>query len=79
MSPVKVEEPFAGYPARIPVAPELAQRAKDLVRQFPGCFWFWKEDPPISYRDDIESVVCNLRKYGNKSAWEAAKELKRCL
>ena len=76
---VKVEEPAAAYPARIPVAPEVAQRAMELVRQFPGCFWFWKEDPPMAYRDDVEAVIRNLRDYGDKTAWEAAKELRKCL
>ena len=76
---VKVEEPFAGYPVRIPVAPELAQRACDLVRQFPGCFWFWKEEPAISFREDVEAVIRNLRQYGDKSAWRAAEELRKCL
>ena len=76
---VKVEEPVAGYPVRIPVAPEVARRAMDLVRQFPGCFWFWKEEPSISFRDDVESVIRNLRQYGDKSAWSAAQELRQCL
>ena len=76
---MKVEEPIAEYPARIPVAPEVARRAKDLVRQFSECFWFWKEDPSIAYRDDVEAVIRNLRDYGDKKAWSAAQELRRCL
>ena len=76
---VKVEEPAAGYPARIPVAPEVAQRALDFVRQFSECFWFWKEHPPIAYRDDVEAVIRNLRIHGDKRAWEAARELRQCL
>lgn len=76
---VKVEEPAAGYPVRIPVAPEVARRALDFVRRFPGCFWFWKEEPPMTYKDDVEAVIRNLRDYGDKAAWEAAKELRRCL
>lgn len=76
---MKVEEPAAEYPVRIPVAPEVARRAMDLVRQFPGCFWFWKEEPSISFRDDVESVIRNLRQYGDKSAWSAAQELRQCL
>ena len=76
---VKVEEPAAGYPVRIPVAPEVARRAMDFVRQFPGCFWFWKEEPSLCFRDDVEAVIRNLRNYGDKSAWAAAKELRRCL
>jgi len=51
----------------------------ELVRQFPGCFWFWKEDPPMAYRDDVEAVIRNLRYYGDKTAWEAARELRQCL
>ena len=76
---LKVEEPVAEYPVRIPVAPEVARQAMDLVRQFPGCFWFWKEEPSISFRDDVESVIRNLRQYGDKSAWSAAQELRQCL
>lgn len=76
---VKVEEPAAGYPVRIPVAPEVARRAMDLVRQFPGCFWFRDEEAQVCYRDDVELVVKHLREYGDKTAWEAAKELRRCL
>ena len=76
---VRVEEPAAGYPVRIPVAPEVARRAMDFVRQFPGCFWFWNEEPSLCFRDDVEAVIRNLRNYGDKSAWDAAKELRRCL
>ena len=76
---VKVEEPAAGYPVRIPVAPAVARRAMDLVRQFPGCFWFRDEEAQVCYRDDVELVVKHLREYGDKTAWEAAKELRRCL
>jgi hypothetical protein len=76
---VKVEEPAAGYPVRIPVAPAVARRAMDLVRQFPGCFWFRDEEAQVRYRDDVELVVKHLREYGDKTTWEAAKELRRCL
>ena len=76
---VKVEEPAAGYPVRLPVAPEVAQRAVDFVRRFPGCFWFRDEEAPVRYRDDVELIIRHLREYGDKSAWEAAKELRRCL
>lgn len=78
-APVKVEEPAAGYPARIPVTPEVARRAMDFVRRFPGCFWFRDEEAPVRYRDDVELVISHLREYGDKTAWDAAKELRRCL
>lgn len=51
----------------------------DFVRRFPGCFWFWKEEPSIAYRDDVEAVIRNLRSYGDKKAWDAAKDLRQCL
>ena len=76
---MKVEETAAAYPGRIPVTPEVAARALDFVRRFPGCFWFWKEEPPMAYKDNVEAVIRNLREYGDKTAWEAAKELRRCL
>jgi hypothetical protein len=76
---MNVEEPIPGYPARIPVSPEVARRAMEFVRLFPGCFWFWKENPAICFRDDVESVIRNLRDYGDKNAWAAAQELRRCL
>lgn len=76
---MKVEEPAAGYPARIPVAPEVGQRAMELVRRFPGCFWFRDEGAKVRYRDDVELVISHLREYGDQTAWEAAKELRRCL
>lgn len=76
---VKVEEPTAGYPVRIPVGPEVARQAMDFVRQFPGCFWFRDEEAQVRYRDDVELVIKHLRDYGDKIAWEAAKELRRCL
>lgn len=76
---MKVEEPVDGYPVRIPVAPEVARRAQELVRQFPGCFWFWREDPPMACTRDVAAVICHLRNYGGKSAWQAARELKERL
>ena len=79
LSLVKVEEPAAAYPVRIPVAPEVARRAMDFVRRFPGCFWFRDEEAQVRYRDDVELVISHLREYGDKTAWEAAKELRRCL
>lgn len=33
----------------------------------------------MAHKDDVEAVIRNLREYGDKSAWEAAKELRQCL
>lgn len=76
---MKLEEPAAAYPARIPAPPELVVRAMELVREFAECFWFWHPDARVRYMDDIELVIEHLREYGDKRAWEAAKELRRCL
>lgn len=76
---MKVEESAAVYPARVPASPELAARAAELVRQFAECFWFRRTDAKIQTADDVKVVIEHLREYGNKQAWEAAKELRRCL
>lgn len=76
---MKVEEPAAAYPARIPISPELAARANELVRQFAECFWFWRSDARICHADEVELVIEHLREYGDKRAWNAAKELRKCL
>jgi len=76
---MKVEEAHAPYPARVPASPEVVALANELVRQFPGCFWFRHPEAQIRYEDDALLVIERLREYGDKRAWEAAKELKRCL
>ncbi len=76
---MEIKEPEAAYPARVPAPPEVAERATELVRQFAECFWFWRTDAEICYTDDVELVIEHLREYGDKRAWEAAKELRQCL
>ena len=76
---MKVEEPIAESSARVPVAPEVAARAMELVRQFAECFWFRNPEAMVRYRDDVQLVIEHLREYGDSRAWEAAKELRRCL
>ena len=74
-----VHEPEASTPARIPAPPDVVARAMALVKKYPGCFWFRHPEARIRFVDDIEVVVQNLREYGDKKAWEDAKELRRCL
>ena len=64
---------------RVPVSSEVANRAKDLVKQFGEWFWLWRTGAKIRYKDDVELVIGRLRGYGDRNAWEAAKELRRCL
>jgi len=74
-----VEEPSASDPARVPASPEVVALATDLVRQFSECFWFRHPEARVRYEDDARLVIEHLREYGDKRAWAAAKELKKCL
>jgi len=76
---MKVEEPAAIYPARVPASPEVVALAMELVRKFSECFWFWHPEARVRYEDDARLVIEHLREYGDKRAWAAAKELKKCL
>jgi len=76
---MNVEEPAASYPARVPASPEVVALATDLVRRFSECFWFRHPEARVRYEDDARLVIEHLREYGDKRAWEAAKELKKCL
>jgi hypothetical protein len=58
---------------------EVVQLARSLMRRFPECFWFWNPEAQILSSDDARLVVKHLREYGDKRAWEAAKELQKCL
>lgn len=59
--------------------PEAIRRARELVAEYPSCFWFWRDNPNLQFKEDILSVIKNLRKYGDKQTWEAAQELNKCL
>ena len=63
----------------IPAPPELIERASELVRQFPECFWFWHPDARVRHLADVRLVVEHLREYGGWRAWRSAQELHRCL
>ena len=76
---MKVEEAATGSPVRVPASPEVVALATGLVRRFSECFWFWHPEAQIRYLDDARLVVEHLREYGDKRAWAAAKELKKCL
>jgi len=76
---MNVEEPVVAYSATVPAPPGVVQLAQDLVRRFPECFWFWHPDARVNYLGDARLVVEHLREYGDKRAWEAAKELQKCL
>lgn len=54
-------------------------RAEALVREFPGCFWFWRHDARVTDRHDMRLVIRHLRQYGDRRAWKAAQDLQKCL
>ena len=66
-------------PERVPVSPEVAERAMDIVRRFSECFWFWNPDARVRFTGDVRLVIEHLREYGDKRAWDAAAELQRSL
>jgi hypothetical protein len=64
---------------RVPVSPEVAERAADIVRRFSECFWFRHPEAVIRFTDDVRLVIEHLREYGDKRAWAAAADLQRIL
>ena len=65
--------------AQSPAPPELLVRADALMSRYPGCFLFWRTDARIRSLDDVRLVVRQLREYGDREAWLAARDLARCL
>lgn len=62
-----------------PAPPELVERASELVRRHPECFWFWHPEARVEHLEDVRLVIEHLREYGGWSAWRAAQELHQCL
>lgn len=78
-----------GFPAMIsentnpdltPAPSELVAKAEAAVREFEvQCFWFWRPDAVVRTVEDIQVVIKELRRNGDRRAWRAAQELQRCL
>lgn len=66
-------------PPPTPAPPELCERAANLVRNYPECFWFRHPDARIRHLEDVRLVVEHLREYGGHRAWREAQELNKCL
>lgn len=75
---MNLEEPVAAQGVS-PSADPLVVRAEALVREFPGCFWFWHPNARVRDQGDIPIVIRNLREYGDRRAWLAAQDLHKCL
>ena len=54
---MKVEEPAACFPARVPASPEVVAFATELVRKFSECFWFRHSEVRVRYEDDARLVI----------------------
>src|ERR1041385_255514 len=61
-----------------PAPPELVERASELVRHYPECFWFWHPDARVRNLEDVPLVVEHLRQYGGWPEWRAAQALHKC-
>lgn len=66
-----------GAPA--PAPPDLVAHADALMSRYPECFWFWRTNARIHSLADVHLVVRQLREYGDRDAWLAARDLARCL
>lgn len=62
-----------------PAPPELIERAKELVRRHPECFWYWRQNPDFALFNDLRLVVRQLREYGDRETWFEAQDLYQCL
>jgi hypothetical protein len=67
----------ASTPAPAPA--EVAARAAALVQRYPQCFWYWRPDAPVQSLGDVHLVIRQLRAYGDRDAWLAARDLSECL
>jgi hypothetical protein len=65
--------------ADAPAPPDVVARADALISRYPECFWFWRPDARVRSLDDVRLVVRQLREYGDRNAWLAARDLARCL
>ncbi|MEX2580729.1 MAG: hypothetical protein WD342_16850 [Verrucomicrobiales bacterium] len=61
-----------------PVPPEVVEMARQAVRDFHECFWWWNSDFIPETTGDVREIVQNLRKGGHR-AWQRAQELNACL
>ncbi len=66
-------------PPPTPAPADLIERAAELVRTYPECFWFRHPEARLRHLEDVRLVVEHLREYGGHRAWWAAQELHRCL
>ncbi len=62
-----------------PAPADLVEKASELVRRFPQCFWFGYHQMLIRSLRDVRLVIERLREYGDSDAWSAAQLLHKRL
>lgn len=77
--PISTTPPAVVAESLAPVRPEVLERARALVKEYPGCFWFRHPEATVNNRADVRVVIQHLREYGGRKAWWAAQELHKCL
>ncbi|MDB6006816.1 MAG: hypothetical protein JWR15_3803 [Prosthecobacter sp.] len=63
----------------IPAPPEVIAMAQQAVHDFHECFWWWDEKAEIKTREEVRTIVENLRKAGGHRAWWTAQKIHKCL
>ncbi len=61
-----------------PVPANVVEMARQAVRDFHECFWWWNPDFVPETREDVREIIRNLRRGGHK-AWHRAQLLNSCL
>jgi hypothetical protein len=62
-----------------PVPDGVLEMAREAVRDFHECFWWWNPDFAPRDRKDIREIIITLRKSGGHRAWHRAQQLQQCL
>ncbi len=62
-----------------PVPENVLAMARQAVKDFHECFWWWNQDFLPASREDVREIVLNLRKAGGHRAWQRAQAINACL
>ncbi|MBK8090998.1 MAG: hypothetical protein IPK32_03085 [Verrucomicrobiaceae bacterium] len=70
--------PSAASTSSQPVPANVLEMARQAVRDFHECFWWWNPEFVPKSSEDVREIVLNLRK-GGHGAWRRAQEINACL
>jgi hypothetical protein len=57
------------------VSEEVLQMARQAVKDFHECFWWWHQDATVNTAEDVREVVDCLRLSGGHRAWQRAQTI----